>query len=647
MADLPFSPRTGWLLLWLFRVALALFVVQGADVPDEWWQSTEVAYSVVFGEQQLTWEWWDVNALRSYTYPLPFIVLFWLLRVTGLDAAMPSLLYLLPRIMAATVCHLVDRATANVAFKRIFPRERAMALGLLLSCASWFVGFVGVRTQSNVVEALLLLWALEVDSFVAFILCCGLGCALRITFAVPALVLFAFQIWDRCVVGTVDGRSATELLPDKEPKSRHQVHNDSEDEDDDDDKKRKKAKAHGLDAIFGLHPRRRYSPGGKGGSEDEEDAVLPVLLRHLFVTALAVLLTLGAVAAIDRVFYGRWVCAPLNFLVFNVVSGLSKLFGTHPVHWYVTSALPVMFLTLTPMIAVGWRKGVLDAEPPSAFAHRTNAAENTKRTRAFVKRLLVVVGASTAAMSALGHKEMRFLFFTVPLAVLVAAAAWANDPDLWRRRKRWTAAHVLVNTLVLVFFGVFWQEAPLSVAAYLRSEARREDNSKGAKSLHALTHCFALPGRSFFHRAVGDFVHNACPVVMAAQNEREAGHPRYGVVQPTANDCFLESPLEFVEYVYEGKPPASQRFQRRMDTCGECQRNSRASSAVKNTDKNGGAADARSSMPDRLVLYDVHEQVLRPFLERNFYAKKKTFFHTWVPLEDYHGKSMVLYERVN
>ena len=619
-----FNTRLAWAGLWLLRALLAVFIVQGADVPDEWWQSTEVAEFVVFGRGALTWEW--TEGLRSYTYPLPFICAFRLMKLLGLDS--PTLIWLVPRLMAATVCFGVDRVTAAIARSRIYPSERALPLALLLSCTSWFVAYVGVRTQSNVAEALALLWALHVGSFSGFLMWCGLGCALRVTFAVPAAVMFVHRLQDRCFSAGDDrdgGEGATGdrskcgastgtgavlamVAADRLPASvRDGIHAVDE--------------STALDEALWLMPRRRG------------ESSVSAAARHLAGTAVTAAATLAAIAAVDRAFYGRWLCAPLNFLTFNVVSGLSEIFGTHPLHWYVTSALPVMWLTLTPMVALGIQS-VLSAQPPAAYLQRPECGDNARRSRTFVVRLLQIIGFSTAVLSVLGHKEMRFLFFCVPLAALVAAACWASDATLWRKRRMWTVVHVAVNSVVLLFFGLAWQRGPISVADYVRGRA-----CDATQSLHALTHCFALPGESFFHGCVSEFVHNTCPVVRLAkpqQQQHQGAHAaaldksrpdwKYALVEPTASDMFLESPLEFVEYVYEGKAPHSTQFRLRTDMC--C----------------GGAATRR--LPTRFVLYDVHEQELAEFLQRNQYARRRSFFHTFVPLESFHGKSMVLYERV-
>jgi len=52
--------------------------------PDEYWQAVEVAHALVFKYGYLTWEW--RTALRSYLYPLLFAVIYWILKILGMDS---------------------------------------------------------------------------------------------------------------------------------------------------------------------------------------------------------------------------------------------------------------------------------------------------------------------------------------------------------------------------------------------------------------------------------------------------------------------------------------------------------------------------------------------------------------------------------
>lgn len=62
---------------------------------------------------------------------------------------------------------------------------------------------------------------------------------------------------------------------------------------------------------------------------------------------------LGASFAWDRVWYGRWVCAPWNFLSFNLLEGGSQQFGGSPWHWNFTVHGPTALITYIPLLLLG------------------------------------------------------------------------------------------------------------------------------------------------------------------------------------------------------------------------------------------------------------------------------------------------------
>ena len=73
------------MMFWAFafiRVLMA-FLSWGYFVPDETWQSVEVAHKLVFGNGHLTWEW--EHGLRSYLHPALFAILFKILKFVNLD----------------------------------------------------------------------------------------------------------------------------------------------------------------------------------------------------------------------------------------------------------------------------------------------------------------------------------------------------------------------------------------------------------------------------------------------------------------------------------------------------------------------------------------------------------------------------------
>jgi len=52
--------------------------------PDEYFQSLEPAFHLVFGYGHLTWEWLSGNPIRSIIYPALNVPFYWLLKATGL-----------------------------------------------------------------------------------------------------------------------------------------------------------------------------------------------------------------------------------------------------------------------------------------------------------------------------------------------------------------------------------------------------------------------------------------------------------------------------------------------------------------------------------------------------------------------------------
>ena len=73
---------------------------------DEAYQSVEVAHRLVFGTGYLTWEWTTPNPIRSYIHPLLFSVLFYILKILGLDSI--ELVVVLPRLLHAVIASVSD-----------------------------------------------------------------------------------------------------------------------------------------------------------------------------------------------------------------------------------------------------------------------------------------------------------------------------------------------------------------------------------------------------------------------------------------------------------------------------------------------------------------------------------------------------------
>ncbi|CAH2088274.1 unnamed protein product [Euphydryas editha] len=134
---------------------LSVFLVQTWYVPDEYWQTLEVAHKHSFGYGALTWEW--QKGLRSYLYPSIVTVLYTILKFIRLDY--PDAVVFLPRILQALIS-----SAADYSFYK-WTGKRKWALFLILS--SWFWFYTCSRTLLQTLETVLISIALSIFPFKA------------------------------------------------------------------------------------------------------------------------------------------------------------------------------------------------------------------------------------------------------------------------------------------------------------------------------------------------------------------------------------------------------------------------------------------------------------------------------------------------
>lgn len=123
------------------------FLSWGYFVPDESWQSVEVAHRLIFGNGYLTWEW--NLGLRSYLHPLLFAWIFQILKWIQLDT--PFLVMLCPKI-----CQGILSSIGDVAIIELFnhdPRKKSIFIAIYLS--NWFMLYASSRTLINTLETCL------------------------------------------------------------------------------------------------------------------------------------------------------------------------------------------------------------------------------------------------------------------------------------------------------------------------------------------------------------------------------------------------------------------------------------------------------------------------------------------------------------
>ncbi|XP_071510502.1 GPI mannosyltransferase 3-like [Diadema antillarum] len=294
----------------LFRW-LNVALVQTSFVPDEYWQSLEVAHKMVFGYGYLTWEW--QSGLRGYTYPALFAAQYKVLAMLNLDY--PLVLIFAPRILQATFSAIGDFCLYKVSC-----HLHGHSVGkwtLILNLASWYVFYSATRTLTNTMEACLTSvglyffpWPKEwlYDKKIGqtrnswlFVAVVALACLVRPTAVIQWLPL--------CLWHVNLGRQWNEIFPSRGFSLFHQK-------------------------IFFI-------------------ALLEILrvivVFYLPVGVGAILISL----LVDRMFYGHWVCVQKNFIDFNFINDFGAFYGTHSWHWYFTQGFPVVMGTHIPCFLMG------------------------------------------------------------------------------------------------------------------------------------------------------------------------------------------------------------------------------------------------------------------------------------------------------
>lgn len=136
-----------FLLLVAWRVS-SVFVVQTAHVPDEYWQSLEVAHKLAFDYGYLTWEW--RIGIRSYLYPFLISIFYSIVKFLQVDSVF--VIVTLPRVFQALL-------TAYAEYR--FYVWTGSKFALFNLCINWYWYYCASRTLINSFETCLTIIALS------------------------------------------------------------------------------------------------------------------------------------------------------------------------------------------------------------------------------------------------------------------------------------------------------------------------------------------------------------------------------------------------------------------------------------------------------------------------------------------------------
>nr|XP_026498291.1 GPI mannosyltransferase 3 [Vanessa tameamea]XP_026498292.1 GPI mannosyltransferase 3 [Vanessa tameamea]XP_026498293.1 GPI mannosyltransferase 3 [Vanessa tameamea] len=406
---------------------LSVFLVQTWYVPDEYWQTLEVAHKHAFGYGELTWEW--QKGLRSYLYPSVVAVLYTILKFTGLDYA--DAVVFMPRILQAIIS-----TAADYSFYK-WTGKRKWALFLILS--SWFWFYTSSRTLLQTLETSLVAIAMSIFPFKA-----------------GKLGYYENEnnnwIWLACLSVFVRPTSAPIWL------------------------------------VLGVYNVMTTRQGR-----------LKLLLRTYMPI---VVLSGGAMVALDSYFYGRLIITPWEFFRFNVLQNISTFYGNHPWHWYITQGLPaVLGINIFPLF---WSIMSIVRRP---------------RENRIGLVLLAAASLHVVVHSFIPHKEFRFVLPLMPILLYLiqdVIVPWS------RKAKRWQLYTValsifLGNMVPSLYFGMVHQSGTLKVMPLLR-DALPNNRS----SILFMMPCHSTPLYSHLHMNVSTRYLNCDPPAASHTYEAEA-----------------------------------------------------------------------------------------------------------------------------
>ncbi|KAM6181468.1 GPI mannosyltransferase 3 [Erethizon dorsatum] len=177
--------------------ALNCGLVRTSFVPDEHWQSLEVAHRLATNYGYLTWEW--TEGLRGYTYPLIFASIYKTLHFLGTDSV--ELLVWTPRLTQAMLSAVADVKLYSLA-QQLETQEVA---GWVFFCqlCSWFTWYCCTRTLTNTMETVLTAIALSYYPLegaksahsVKYTSLVALACLIRPTAIIPWVPLLLRHAW--------------------------------------------------------------------------------------------------------------------------------------------------------------------------------------------------------------------------------------------------------------------------------------------------------------------------------------------------------------------------------------------------------------------------------------------------------------------
>ncbi|KAK2761273.1 glycosylphosphatidylinositol anchor biosynthesis [Arachnomyces sp. PD_36] len=432
------TPQNILLFLIAFRI-LNAFCVRTFFQPDEFFQSLEPAWQMVFGEDSgawITWEW--RHHLRSSIHPSLFAAVYYLAdlaaKLFGLSpSTRADLLIASPKLVQAVFAALGDYYTWKLA-GRVYGHCSNEAWGALaLTVLSPWQWFCSTRTLSNCLET---------------------------TLTIVALYQWPWE-WSSDPSDDVTSGA--------------------------DSNKRQKY----LDEVSSFTLLRNSLSGGS--------IFLPlVLLREAAMCGSAVLIFS---ILTDRLYYGIWTFPPLKFLYFNIAQSLAVFYGTNDWHYYLSQGLPLLLTTALPFSLVGLYHALIPPRSQTSTALNLPIKRQLALICLFTSTTLSIISHKEVRFIYPLLPALHILTSAPLVEFFLPAITSSSTTQIPRRLS--LLFLILANIFIALYTTLSHASGPLNILEYIRDQhtssslsSSNNNNQQPITTAGFLMPCHSTPWRS-------------------------------------------------------------------------------------------------------------------------------------------------------
>jgi GPI mannosyltransferase 3 len=194
----------------------------------------------------------------------------------------------------------------------------------------------------------------------------------------------------------------------------------------------------------------------------------------------------------DRWFYGTWTLPVVQFLYFNITQGIAIFYGSNRLDYYFTEGFGLLLTTALPFAIYGVGKQ-LSQTFKSLRGHGVTIQDIAPCLLSWTILFVAL------ALSLISHKEVRFLYPTIPALHLLSALPLSTFIRTKRLARFIIPLLIACNVVIALYVTLVHQRGVIDVTHYLRREheARMAKDGAAVKTtVGILMPCHSTPWRS-------------------------------------------------------------------------------------------------------------------------------------------------------